>query len=95
MARDESYIRNHIRPHYGHMAIGLIGQADVVSWVSSLEGKRLAPSTIQKIYQLFAATMQGAVDAEVIARTPCRHVTLPRLEPEEMRFSPRSDRGPG
>lgn len=86
LARDESYLRNHILPAFAATPIGGIRQPDVVEWVHELEGKGLAPATVHKIYQIFAASIQAAVDARMIPASPCVKVPLPKIERSEMRF---------
>jgi integrase len=46
----------------------------------------LAPATVQKSYQLLGKVMGAAVDAGMVAQSPCRRVPLPKVEREEMRF---------
>jgi integrase len=86
LARDESYMRNHLRPAWADTPLSAIRQPDVVEWVGQLQAKGLAPATVGKAYQLLAAAMQAAVDAELIAASPCRNVPLPKVERYEMRF---------
>jgi integrase len=50
------------------------------------ERPRLAPATVQKAYQLLGKVMGAAVDAGMLAQSPCRRVPLPKAEREEMRF---------
>lgn len=45
-----------------------------------------APATVQKAYQTLSKIFRGAVDAGLIAQSPCRRIALPRVEREEMRF---------
>lgn len=85
-ARDEAYARNQLAPRWHGWRLADIHQPDVVAWVAALEAAGLAPATVVKAYQLFAGSMQGAVDAGLIARSPCRRVPLPKVEREEMRF---------
>lgn len=86
LARDESYMRNHLRPRFAETPVAAIRQPDVVEWVGELQGKGLAPATIGKAHQLFAASMQAAVDAGLIASSPCRNVPLPQVEKHQARF---------
>jgi hypothetical protein len=44
------------------------------------------PSHGQKAYQLLGKVMGAAVDAGMLAQSPCRRVPLPKAEREEMRF---------
>ena len=41
---------------------------------------------MQKAYQLLGKVMGAAVDAGMLAQSPCRRVPLPKVEREEMRF---------
>jgi integrase len=54
--------------------------------VADLSARGLAPATVQKAYQLLGKVMGGAVDAGMLAQSPCRRVPLPKVEQEEMRF---------
>ncbi len=46
----------------------------------------LAPTTVHKAYQVLSKAMGAAVDAGLLALSPCRNVPLPKVEPREMRF---------
>lgn len=85
-ARDESYIRNHIRPRFGDAELARISQLEVRAWVGDLNAKGLAPATVQKAYQILGKILSAAVDGGLIAVSPCRKVPLPKVEVEEMRF---------
>lgn len=84
-ARDESYLRTHIRPTFDRMPLGAIGHMDVRAWVADLS-KRRKPATVHKAFQILAQILQSAVDAEVIKASPCHKVPLPKIEHQEMRF---------
>jgi integrase len=87
IARDDSYLRNHVLPAFGDRQLDSIDQADVREWVGELHRtKRLAPATVQKAYQLMTGLMSAAVDAKLLRSSPCYNVPLPRIEREEMRF---------
>jgi hypothetical protein len=77
-ARDEAYLRLYVTPGFGAMPLGAIGQRDVRAWVAELSGRGLAPATVQKAYQLLGKVMGAAVDAGMIAQTPCRRVPCRR-----------------
>ncbi|MGH9014880.1 MAG: tyrosine-type recombinase/integrase [Acidimicrobiia bacterium] len=85
-ARDGSYIRNHVLPAFGHLPLARISQLAVRAWVAELDHRGLAPATVHKAYQSLSKILQAAVDAGLIARSPCENVPLPRIEREEMRF---------
>jgi integrase len=54
--------------------------------VVELSAGPLAPATGQKAYQLLGKVMVAAVDAGMLAQSPCRRVPPPKVEREEMRF---------
>ena len=86
MARDESYIRNHLRPHWKDWQLAHIERTDVVEWVGDLSDKGLAPATVRKAYQLFAASIEGAITERYIGVSPCRSINLPKIARTNMRF---------
>jgi integrase len=68
------------------MPLAAISQRDVRAWVAELSARGLAPATVQKAYQLLGKVLGAAVDAGMLAQSPCRRVPLPKVEREEMRF---------
>jgi integrase len=84
--RDESLLRRLALPWFGDAPLAAISQRDVRAWVAELNAGPLAPATVQKAYQLLGKVMGAAVDAGMLAQSPCRRVPLPKLEREEMRF---------
>ena len=45
-----------------------------------------APATVHKAHQILSKVMRGAVEAGLIASSPCDRVPLPRIERGEIRF---------
>ena len=68
------------------MPIGAISVFDVQEWVGDLDADGYAPATIRKAYQLLGRILNDAVNGGLIARTPCRDATLPKIEDTEKRF---------
>ena len=85
-ARDRMYVDRYVLPTFGDVPLARLEQLAVRSWVTELSARGLAPATVQKAYQLLGKVMSAAVDAGLIAASPCRRVPLPRVEREEMRF---------
>jgi len=85
-ARDESYLRSLVLPVFADMPIGAISVFDVQEWVSDLDADGYAPATIRKAYQLLGRILNDAANGGLIARTPCRDITLPKIEDTEKRF---------
>ena len=86
LARDEASYRNHIEPAFGDYPIGAINHIAVRQWVASLSSSGLAPATVHKAFQILSKVMRSAVDADLIASSPCERVPLPKIERHEMRF---------
>jgi integrase len=85
-ARDESLLRRLVLPRFGDAPLAAISQRDVRAWVAELTARGLAPATVQKAYQVLGKVLGAAVDAGMLAQSPCRRVPLPKVEREEMRF---------
>jgi integrase len=85
-ARDRSYFNSLILPQFGAMPLAAITQPAVQAWVGHLIARGLAAETVVKAYQLLGRTMTAAVNADMLARSPCRAVRLPKIERQEMRF---------
>ncbi len=54
-------------------------RADVQRLVDNLPAE-LAPSTVRRMYSALRAMFKSAEAAELIPRSPCRHVRLPSAE---------------
>lgn len=66
-------IELHIVPAFGDRPIGSITPLDVQTWLADRKANsKLAPNTLAKAYKILRAIMEPAVDAEIIARSPCR-----------------------
>jgi integrase len=85
--REEVSLRTHVLPAFGHRAMGSVRRSDVQEYVDGLALTH-AVSTVRREYGFLHLFFQEAVDMEppIIARNPCRKVTLPEGEPEEQRF---------
>jgi len=55
-------------------------------FVSHLEEKDLAPSTIRHAYLLVGGLFSSALESDLIVRSPCRGIKLPNNSYTEMRF---------
>lgn len=97
--RDRGYIDRYIVPELGELPLGQITQPDIKTWAAKLSArprygktdpdsakKTMAPATVVKASQILGKVMAAAVDAGLIATSPCRNLDLPKIESEEMRF---------
>jgi integrase len=95
-ARDRSYFNSLILPRFGATPLAAITQPAVQAWVADLLTRGLAAETVVKAYQLLRRTMTAAVNADMLARSPCRAVRLPKIErPGDALPDPGRGRPPG
>ncbi len=96
VARDRSYLANHVLPKWGRTRLDRITKAEVERWVAELgepgqskrsDGDTLAPATIEKIYQVFRKIMAAAVEDERIPKLPCpKKPPIARKKLKDVRF---------
>jgi integrase len=79
-------LRNHVLPYFGDRRLDSVVPTDIQGFVAHLEEKGLSASTIRLAYLIVAGLFSSALDSDLIARTPCRGIKLPRRTPIEMRF---------
>jgi len=80
-------LRRHIAPRFGVLPIGRITPVDVQGWLAHLHGTGLSPNTVAKAYRLLSGVMDGAVDARLIARSPCTFRGAGTERQDEMRIA--------
>lgn len=79
-------LEKHLRPRWGDVPIGSITRHDVKAWAVQLRGTGVAPSTVQRIVHLLSASLNAAMDAEVIESNPAARIRLPGAAKEQERF---------
>ena len=84
LAQDRSRLRNHILPVFGPMPLVAIRPLDVRRFVEQLN-THLAPSTVRTVYGTLRAILTAAVNADLLAASPCRGVKLPAKRPTDKR----------
>jgi integrase len=75
---DQARIERYLLPQWRNARLGKIGRTDVQRWVNQL-GRKLSPSTTQRVFAVFSASMSAAVRAGHIGANPCQTVDLPHL----------------
>ncbi len=83
-ARDESALRVHVLPEVGKRPISSLSPADVRAVVSRW-AEVMGPRSVRRVYGTLRAVMAFAVDSDRLARSPCRGVRLPAVEPRQVR----------
>ncbi len=64
----------------GQKAVGSVSRADVQRLVDEWTSSH-APASTVRMYAVLRALMSYAEDSEIIARSPCRRIRLPRISP--------------
>lgn len=82
---DTGIIERYLRPVFGAQPLSLITPREVQRLIATWS-RRLAPNTVRRNYAVIRAIFNAAVDADLIARTPCRSVKLPRPDPTAHRI---------
>ncbi len=84
-ARDESALRTHVLPVIGDRKIASLAPPDIRRLVSAWNDG-LAPRSVSRVYGTLRAVLNFAVECEAIARTPCRGIRLPAVDPARVRI---------
>ncbi len=85
-------LRKHVVPRFGSTPVGRITAAEVQAWLADLHRTELSPNTVAKAYRCLSGAMDGALDAGLIARSPCtlkgagteRHAEIQIATPEQV-----------
>ena len=77
-ARTEtSIVEKYVRPRWGEDDLNRVRQRDVKAWALDLASQH-APAYASRIYGVFRASINAAVEAGVLDASPCAGVKLPR-----------------
>ncbi|MHB8895295.1 MAG: tyrosine-type recombinase/integrase [Candidatus Geothermincolia bacterium] len=82
----------YILPALGSKRLDEITPTDVQNLINQLteipraKDKKLGPSSIQKCYRSLRACLNQAVNRDMIDRSPCRGISLPKLPSEELEY---------
>lgn len=67
---DESRRRTHLDPRWESVPLASIRRQDVKAWAASMRRAKVGPSTIQRAVHLLSASLEAAVDAEILETNP-------------------------
>lgn len=85
MVRDLHVNEKHLVPALGKRALSSIAPLDVQGVVRTMS-TTLAPATVRTNYGVLRAVLRAAVEAGMIAASPCRGVKLPTPAPKPIRY---------
>lgn len=80
----EVYIKAHIVPELGEVGVKKITPEILKEFVKKLVKKRLASSTIEKIFSIVKAALSWMAEKGYIKTNPAQEVVLPKVEPTEV-----------
>jgi len=83
--RKASALRKHILPTFAERPIGEITQPEVRAWVAKL-ATVMGPGAVSNVYSDLQKIMDAAVDADLIFKSPCHKISLPRYHRPEQRY---------
>src|SRR5438132_1832207 len=72
-------VKNHLLPTFANRPMAAIRQTEVKSWVAA-QAKLCKATTLGTRFQHLSAIFNAAVSDQVIVRSPCKGVKLPRPE---------------
>jgi integrase len=81
--KDEGILRRHILPPFGQARMTRITRIDVQLWIKTLSDDGLGPESVRRCHRMLRAILADAVDDRIIPESPCRRISLPRLEHRE------------
>jgi len=79
----DNALRLHLVPALGSRAMAAIRRNDLQVLFKSLS-ELLGPGSVRNIYDVLVRLMTAAVEDKVIASSPCRRITLPPMQDEEV-----------
>ena len=88
---DEGRRRVHLDPRWATVPIGSIRRHDVKEWAAGLRRAGVGPGTVQRIVHLFSASLNAAIDAEIIEANPAARIKLPGAAQAMERFLTREE----
>jgi integrase len=83
--RDEIALRVHVIPSIGDSPIGAITPADIQQLVNKWS-TTMAPRSTRRNYGVLRAVLAMAVERDLIARSPCRGIKLPKVTKTKRRL---------
>jgi integrase len=86
LARDVGRRDAYLTPRWGGVPLVDITRHDVKAWAASLRSGGLSPGSVQRIVHLLSASLNAAVDAEVLPANPAARLRLPAPAPSIERY---------
>jgi integrase len=79
-----SLLQSRILPTFGSTQIRRIQPADVRAWISDMDAEGLSASRIRQAHQVLRASLEQAVQDNIVGRNPTEGTKLPKPRPRRM-----------
>jgi len=86
LASYENTYRLHILPAFTGKRLAVITPLEIQDWITGLSGKGLSAGTVGRCYRYLRACLKQAENWDIIKRSPCRSINLPRTNHDELSF---------
>lgn len=83
---DGSRRRTHLDPQWARVPLNSIRRHDVKSWAALMRRRGVGASTVQRAVHLFSASLEAAVDAEILEYNPAAKISLTKGGQAQERF---------
>lgn len=83
--RDSYRLEKYLMPQWETTPLAEISRFDVKLWATAL-GKDLAPASVQRILYLFSASINAAIDAELLVTNPAFRIKIAKGETSSERY---------
>jgi integrase len=88
---DASRRRTHLDPRWATTPLISITRHDVKAWAAAMKRAKVGPSTVQRAVHLFSASLEAAVDAEILQSNPAARIKLTGGSQAQERFLTREE----
>lgn len=85
-ANYQSILQSLVLPTFRSTPVGAIEPGAIREWVAGLIDEGYSASTIRRAYTILKQALDLAVGDQMIARSPCRNIWLPKTGRSDMRF---------
>lgn len=91
LKHDETRRKKHLDPRWADVPLGAITRQDVKMWAADLRRGGLGAESVKRCVHLLSASLNSAVDAEIIKANPAARLKLPGGPPMPERYLTREE----
>lgn len=84
--KERSIVEVYLMPKWGSLALNLHKRKMVQKWVRDELTPGRAPSTVHRIYAVYAWSMNKAVEEEMLDASPCTRISLPTIRKKALPY---------